>query len=70
MATLHPQYFTDTAGIKMAVLPAKELHSLIEQLEELQDIRMFDSASMVNEPSVPMEEAFNQIEAKRKKKSK
>jgi hypothetical protein len=70
MATLHPQYFTDTAGIKMVVLPAKELHSLIEQLEELQDIRMFDSASMVNEPSVPMEQAFNQIEAKRKKKSK
>ena len=70
MATLHLQYFTDTAGIKMVVLPAKELHSLIEQLEELQDIRMFDSASMVNEPSVPMEQAFNQIEAKRKKKSK
>lgn len=68
MATLHPQYFTDTAGIKMVVLPAKELHSLIEQLEELQDIRMFDSASMVNEPSVPMEQAFNQIEVKRKKK--
>jgi len=70
MATLHPQYFTDTAGIKMVVLPAKELHSLIEQLEELQDIRMFDSANMVNEPSVPLDQAFNQIEAKRKKKSK
>jgi hypothetical protein len=64
MATLHPQYFTDTAGIKMVVLPAKELHSLIEQLEELQDISLVDFAAQINEPSIPMDEAFLMIEKK------
>jgi acetolactate synthase regulatory subunit len=70
MATLHPQYFTDTAGIKMAVLPAKELHSLIEQLEELHDISLVDFAAQSNEQAIPMDEAFSMIEEKRSNNSK
>lgn len=44
MLTLHPQYITDTAGKKMVVLPAKEFDTIIEELEELEDIKLYDKA--------------------------
>jgi PHD/YefM family antitoxin component YafN of YafNO toxin-antitoxin module len=43
--TLHPQYLTDKAGNKSAVLlPIKEYEQLLEELEELEDIRLYDEA--------------------------
>ena len=42
--TLHPQYITDTAGKKMVVLSAKEFDSLIEELEDIEDVRLYDQA--------------------------
>ncbi len=44
MVTIHPQYITDTAGKKMVVLPAKEFDTIIEELEELEDIKLYDNA--------------------------
>lgn len=44
MTALHPQYITDTAGKKLVVLPLIEYDSMIEELEELDDIRLFDKA--------------------------
>ena len=44
MTALHPQYITDTAGKKLVVLPLKEYASMIEELEELEDIRLYDKA--------------------------
>ncbi len=44
MTALHPQYITDTAGKKLVVLPLKEYDSMIEELEELEDIRLYDKA--------------------------
>lgn len=66
MITVHPQYITDTEGKKLSViLGIKEFKSIMEELEELEDIRLYDEAKASNEPSVPIDEAFKMIEAKR-----
>ena len=45
MISLHPQYITDNAGRKIAVvLPVKEYKTIIEALDELEDIRLYDEA--------------------------
>jgi hypothetical protein len=42
---LHPQYLTDSKGKKKAVLlPIKEYTLLLEELEELEDIKLYDEA--------------------------
>ena len=67
MLTVHPQYITDYAGKKISVvLPVKEFKTMIEELEELEDIRLFDEAKASNEISIPINEAFKMIDAKRK----
>ncbi len=68
MLTIHPQYITDTAGKKMVILPKKELDIIMEELEELEDIKLYDKAKANKEPSIPIDDAFKMIEAKRKKK--
>lgn len=37
----------------------------MEELEELNNIRLYDDATAANEPALPIDEAFKQIEAKR-----
>ena len=65
----HPQYITDSEGKKLSVvLPIKEYQKILEDLEELADLRLYDEAMSVNEPSIPIDKAFQQIEEKRKKK--
>jgi PHD/YefM family antitoxin component YafN of YafNO toxin-antitoxin module len=45
MITIHPQYIKDANGEKsMVILSAKEFDSIIEELEELEDIRLYDEA--------------------------
>lgn len=69
MLTLHPQYITDTKGKKISVvLPLKDFNAIMEELEELDDIKLYDEAQKSNEPSIPIDEAFKMIEAKRKMK--
>jgi hypothetical protein len=68
MVTVHPQYITDSAGKKLVVLPIKEFNILMEELEDLDDIRLYDQAKASKEPSIPIDEAFKTIEAKRKRK--
>lgn len=68
MTTVHPQFITDTAGKKMVILSQKEFDKIIDQLEELEDIRLYDAAKAKAEPSIPIDEAFKIIEAKRKVK--
>jgi hypothetical protein len=58
MLTVHPQYITDTAGKKVAVIISMDESKTI--LDELDD-----AAKAANEPSVPIDEAFKLIEAKR-----
>ena len=69
MLTINPQYITDKTGKKIsAVLPMKEFKTLLEELEELEDIRLYDEAKKSNEPSIPIDDAFKMIEAKREAK--
>lgn len=43
--TLHPKFITDNTGNKISViLSLKEYHSILENLQELEDIRQYDEA--------------------------
>jgi PHD/YefM family antitoxin component YafN of YafNO toxin-antitoxin module len=44
MIALHPQYIKDTAGKNLVVLPQNEFDILMEELEELENIKLFDEA--------------------------
>jgi hypothetical protein len=67
MLTVTPQYITDSTGKKISVvLPIKDFKAIIEELEELEDIKLYDEARKSNEPSIPIDDAFKMIEAKRK----
>jgi hypothetical protein len=69
MLTVHPQYITDSTGKKISVvLPMKDFKAIMEELEELEDIKLYDEAKKSNEPSIPIDDAFKMIEAKRKAK--
>jgi hypothetical protein len=60
------QYITDTRGRKVSViLPIRDYRKMLEKLEELEDIRAYDEAVSGNEESIPAEQAFAEIEAKR-----
>ena len=52
----------------MVILSQKEFDKIIEELEELEDIRLYDEAKASGESSIPIDEAFKIIEAKRKVK--
>ncbi len=40
---LHPQYVTDSNGRAFSVLlPMKEFKSILEELEDLEDIKLYD----------------------------
>ena len=63
---INPQFITDNTGKKISVvLPMKDFKAIIEELEELEDIKLYDEAKKSNEQSIPIEDAFQMIEAKR-----
>jgi hypothetical protein len=64
-----PQYITDDSGKKISVvIPIKEFKAILEDLEEFEDIKLYDKAKKSEEPSIPIDEAFKIIESKRKGK--
>lgn len=66
MIAVHPQYITDAAGNKVSViLPLNEFESLMEHLEDLDDIRFYDAAKSKTEDAIDIDAAFKLIEAKR-----
>ena len=69
MLLIHPQYIKDADGNKsLVVLPAKEFDTMLEELEELEDIRLYDDAKNNDTGErIPMDEAFSRIEAGREK---
>jgi PHD/YefM family antitoxin component YafN of YafNO toxin-antitoxin module len=44
MIAIHPQYIKDTAGKNLVILSQKEFDTLMEELEELEDIKLYDEA--------------------------
>lgn len=71
MFTIHPQYITDNTGKKIsAVLSMKEFNTLLEELEELEDIRLYDESKNDKDPAIAKNKAMAMIEAERKKLGK
>jgi hypothetical protein len=66
MIALHPQYIKDTAGKSLVILPQKEFDNLIEELEELQDIKLYDQ---VKKEDTGERILFSDYLKKRKKKN-
>lgn len=53
MLTVKPQYITDNTGKKISVvLPIKDFQAIMEELEELDDVKLYDEAKNSNEPSI------------------
>ncbi len=63
MVTVHPQYVIDQDQKPKAVLlPLAEWERIIEDLEELDDIRTFDEAKSGPQNAVSFERAVREIE--------
>ncbi len=68
MLTLHPQYIKDADGNRyLVVLPAKEFNSIIEELDDIDVIRLSDTATPREQVFTDAETFFNEIEAIRSK---
>ena len=71
MLTINPQYITDSDGKKIsAIVPIKEFRILMEDLEELADIKLYDESKRDNEPAISNKKAMELLEAERKKLAK
>ena len=71
MQAIHPQYITDNTGKKIAaILPMREFKTILEELEELQDIKLYDESKKDNEPAIPKNKAMAMIASERKKLGK
>jgi len=64
MIKLHPEYIVDeNLNRKSVVLPYAEWKSIVEEMEELDDIRAYDRAKNETEDeTVPFEQAVKEIE--------
>ena len=61
------QFLTNEKGEKTAVvISIEEYQRLLEELEELEDIRAYDEAKASGETPVPFDEAVARIERNRK----
>jgi hypothetical protein len=69
MLIVNPQYITDTFGKKVSVvLPIKDFKAIMEELDDYEDLKLYDEAKKSDEDSIPIDEAFKIIEANRKLK--
>jgi PHD/YefM family antitoxin component YafN of YafNO toxin-antitoxin module len=64
---IHPQYITDTAGKNLVILPQHEFDALLEELEELRDILLYDEAKKNDTGErISMAEAFKITDSKKR----
>ncbi|MBT3192519.1 MAG: hypothetical protein HN341_08185 [Verrucomicrobia bacterium] len=63
MVTLHPEYVVDAQQHRKAVLlPVAEWERVINELENLDDIRAFDAAKSGTQEAIPFECAVREIQ--------
>lgn len=63
MVTLHPEYvFDENHRRKKVVIPVEEWEKIMDELEELDDIRLYDESVQAGDDSVPFETAVKEIE--------
>jgi hypothetical protein len=69
MNAIHPQYIKDSVGNNLVVILQKEFDAIMEELEDLDDIRAYDNFKKNDTGErVSMTDALMSIEAKRKEK--
>ncbi len=65
---MRTQFVTDNNGNKLAViLPIKDYNKMVDDLEELEDIKLYDKAKEGKQEFIDAEQAFKEIEESRKK---
>ncbi|WP_373514509.1 hypothetical protein [Persicitalea sp.] len=66
MIQVHPQFITDTVGKKLVVLPLDEFDAMIEELEDLEDVRLYDEAKREDDGSrISLADYSNQRKARK-----
>ena len=61
-----PQFITDHKGKKISVvLSMKDYQKLIEKLEDLEDVRLYDEVKARSEESIPFDEYVKQREKRK-----
>ena len=67
MLALNERYVVDERGNRVAVfLDIEDYRRLMEELEELESLRAFDSAKASGEKPIPFEQAVAEIERHRR----
>ncbi len=62
MEAFHPEYVVDEKNCRKAVvLPITEWEQVLEELEELDDIRAYDRAKGERSDAIPFEQAIQEI---------
>ena len=63
MDALHPQFVIDeNQTLKAVLIPMTEWEQVVEELEELDDIRAFDLAKAGSQETISFEQAVREIE--------
>jgi PHD/YefM family antitoxin component YafN of YafNO toxin-antitoxin module len=72
MIDIHPQRIKikNNKAEDFVLIPQSEFDKMIEELEELEDIRLYDEGKNDNESAIPKDKAMAMIEAERKKSGK
>ncbi len=61
MSNLSPQFITDEKGKRVfVILPVEEYQRMVEELEELEDIRLYEEAKSRNEETMLLSEYIAQ----------
>ena len=67
MVMVQEQYLTDREGKRVGVvLGLEQFQQIIEELEELEDIRAYDAAMASGDEAIPFNQATAEIEQSRK----
>ncbi|MBW0434546.1 hypothetical protein DLM76_12540 [Leptospira yasudae] len=65
----HPQYIIDEKGKKNSVvLSIQEYKKILESLQELEDVRLYDEVKAKREKSVPLQEFLKARSGKKNKR--
>jgi hypothetical protein len=69
MTNIKENFVVDGSGKRIGVfLPIKDYNRLLEEIEELADIKAYDKAMSRKQEFIPLEQALKNIQVSRKKK--
>jgi hypothetical protein len=67
MVSMNENFVVDKDGHKIGVfLDIKSYEHLVDELEELEDIRAFDESKAAKDEAIPFKQAVQEIERERK----